>query len=286
MNILPKKSWHVRTKANIERVRKDEAQAAEEEKERQRKIALAESEARTDLLRERSRKRKRTESVTDISSTDVTSSDVSSVSVISESKHINFFQDLEDGKKGEGTNAEYEQEKKEEKEKQERAIGLLTYLGQSAVEAQAEKPWYFKPPEKWQKNKEAVSTSTLEKKKDEFQAKKKRKMDPLCGMMGYLDQTRKVNERRSGTEGKERSRHSHKHKHKKISDVTPSKTREQMRAERLRREQEERIKTEKLLAKLRGEKVPSETQEAVFDERQMGYNSQFNPMFARKRKSR
>ena len=27
-------------------------------------------------------------------------------------------------------------------------------------------------------------------------------MDPLCGMMGYLDQTRKVNERRSGTEGK------------------------------------------------------------------------------------
>jgi hypothetical protein len=58
-----------------------------------------------------------------------------------------------------------------------------------------------------------------------------------------------------------------------------------MRAERLQREQEERVKTEKLLAKLRGEKVPNE-QEAVVDERQMGYNSQFNPMFARKRKSR
>jgi len=33
-----------------------------------------------------------------------------------------------------GKNAEYEEEKRQEKEKQEKAIGLLTYLGQGSAE--------------------------------------------------------------------------------------------------------------------------------------------------------
>ncbi|XP_068855024.1 leukocyte receptor cluster member 1 [Aphelocoma coerulescens] len=111
MNILPKKSWHVRNKDNVARVRRDEAAAEVERRKREARALRAEQEVRTELLRKRARVGGRSPSPPA------------------------------------PPRAEHEAEKRREKERRERALGVLTYLGQSAAEAQSSPPWYLRAPQ-------------------------------------------------------------------------------------------------------------------------------------------
>lgn len=294
MNILPKKRWHVRTKENIARVRRDEAKAAEEEKSKKERIQKAETEARINFLREKARSNYDGRGETSKTKVDTS---------VAKLEHVNFFADLEDGKIDYNKpNAEHEKEKKEEKEKYEKQIGYLTYLGQDTNEATGRKNWYNELPKRL----------TDTDKDIEIEVKKKALNDPISDIKKYLnimagnsaEKSAKTNlgtvkrkrqdsensesdHRHSSSSKKRKQKKSKKHKKQKHSSkerVPENKSGvdiEKLRAERLRREQNEKLKTEALLAKLRGDPIPVASVEPPKPTIKQKYNSQFFPEIAR-----
>ncbi|XP_029650851.1 leukocyte receptor cluster member 1 [Octopus sinensis] len=259
MNILPHKSWHVRTKKNIERVRRDEEKAAEEEKEKQRRVALAEQEARTEILRAKVRQKGIEENPENTVS-----------EAVPGQRHINFFSAIQNEEESSNRkNKEHEAEEKSKKEEWEKKIGLLTYLGQSAVESQTVPPWYL---DKKLKKQEAICSDKKQKLSD--------LADPLHEMEKYL-----------------KHKHHKKHKHdkkknkksktKSSSSSSSKSSLEQLRAERLRRENKEKEKAKMLFAKMNKGSVPEKSSETIVDpDRDRRYSSQYNPSFARQNKPR
>ncbi|GFN99640.1 leukocyte receptor cluster member 1 [Plakobranchus ocellatus] len=276
MNILPHKSWHVRTKKNIERVRRDEEKAAEEEKEKQRRIALAEQEARTDLLRSKARNRAITSPQSSSESlvaqatkgANSTSKDVVVPGLGDTKEHMNFFKEIEDGLIKQGKNQEHEAEKKKEQEDLEKRIGLLTYLGQTALESKDSAPWYL---DKSLRKTAKVDDDDKEKKNDNeaelrraVQKKRLEEMDPLLQMKQYVEKKKHSKHKKHKHKDKKRGQRDEKRqksssKPSSSSSSLPSssrtpgssatkKTIEELRAERIARERKEKLRTQALLS--------------------------------------
>lgn len=294
MNILRHKSWHVRNRNNITRVRKDEEKARNEELEKDKRIALADSEKRVQILRQRLS----TKSGSVATTTDVTAEGSQS--------HLDIFEDFDD--KIRTKNKDHEKEVNEEKEKFEKKTGILQYLVDKDIDSHQN--WYLDSHEKRMKLTDSKEKYTEKELKD---IKAKKFNDPLEDMKRYLDSMKPKKDSKSDSKlktnkksiesvekieisSKRKSKKSKKHKkHKKkkrkrissetsedsdnnrVSDIKKIKTVEQLRAERLERERIERERTRALLSGKSG----TQTEVVIMDERRRTYNSQFNPDIAR-----
>lgn len=214
-------------------------------------------------------------------------------------EHVNFFAELEDGKIDYNRpNVEHEREKKEEKEKYEKQIGYLTYLGQDTNEATGKKNWYEELPKRLTDTERDV----------EIETKKKALDDPMIDMKKYLKimhsksiqdhlkvKTEDVKRKRRDSDNSHSDHDSHsahekykhkKHKEKKETCSQSSINIEKLRAERLLREQSEKLRTEALLAKVRGEPMPVVAPATPKPTIKQKYNSQFFPEIARQNAER
>lgn len=270
MNILPQKSWHVRTKKNIEKVRKDEAKAAEEQKEKDKRLEIAESEARVNILRARSG-----------ASTSTTTAAAAvggrtSTNFTLDDQFLNLFQQEKEGKFNEDKNAEVEAEKRVEVEKYEKKIGLLRYLNDDSIDSIKNKPWcHTVGPTK----RSASAAVTIADTSNEVDLKMKNLLDPVNIMKSHFkNASDDADDADKGSKKKKKAKKSEKESKEKQQDKTTnipvkkSKTIEEMRAERLKREMEERLKAERLLKPVAVAQKPVE-----LDERKRKYNSQYNP---------
>ncbi|XP_033220217.1 leukocyte receptor cluster member 1 homolog [Belonocnema kinseyi] len=283
MNILPKKRWHVRTKDNIARVRRDEAKADEEVKAKKARMQKAETEARIQLLRQQARKKYDGRS----ESTEMSTS-------IENMEHVNFFNELEAGKIDyRKSNKYYEKEKKEDQEKYDKKIGYLTYLGQNSIEKTGKINWYNKVPER----------PSISEKGVEADKKRKALEDPIHNIKRHLsgtistaedrkssDESAMVKERKCKSTDLDREKNNNINKNKinksntnklKSTKCTQNNIIEKLRAERTLRERIEKLKTVKLIVKLQGISTPFIPKEKSKSEFRQKYNSQFFPELAR-----
>ncbi|XP_067616455.1 leukocyte receptor cluster member 1 homolog [Eurosta solidaginis] len=315
MNILPKKRWHVRTKDNIARVRRDEAEAKEEERKRQEKLLLAESEARINFLRKKSGLAWPHNDVNKTKNPPNESTTLVGCKIDGQ-EHVNLFADYKSHIKK--TNKALEDEKKEEREKYEKQIGYLMYLGQDTNEALKSRSWYEVAPKRAEVGDSTFAEKDLKNKQSQDPLTLINSLIPTLATKNIESTTSKLTSKELSTsinyntKSKKRKReHQEQHftKHKKAKKAKKYKKRkreksrtrctyssdeidfeerqqikrkklENLRRERLIREANERVRQEALLAPTNMSE--NTTIKSIPIPRVVQkYNSQFNPEIAK-----
>ncbi|VDM66818.1 unnamed protein product [Strongylus vulgaris] len=216
MNILPQKKWHVRTKENIARVRRDEAKAAQEEQDRLDRAIKAENERRLEALRAQAAKREANlEPFSLRGSSDAT--------IASSSGHVNLFQDLEQAELqnfGHG-NKEYEEEKRKEQAEWDSKMGIQKAFAEGTKELNKEQEWYTKitrPIVRQEEVKGKITSlpstslsSGKEEAKDEKKHKKKKRKRSSSSESGRSSDSKK--RRKKQKREKKKGHHHHRHHH-------------------------------------------------------------------------
>ncbi|XP_030369311.1 leukocyte receptor cluster member 1 homolog [Scaptodrosophila lebanonensis] len=301
MNILPKKRWHVRTKDNIARVRRDEAAAREDEQKRQDKLELAESEARINFLRRQSgAPTSSTRPSTSTSTENAPSSSSADTNVAGVDLFINYKAHIKT------TNKDFEKERKEEQEKYEKQVGYLTYLGQNTNEALKQRSWYEVAPKrtdvddkndiethlerKLSQDPLTLMNALLPSKKKPARSVPKRKRDASPTPKPVQESPAKIKKhKKEKKHHKKHKKHHESHKRKKESrkeaDLAAERRKREkleiLRKQRLRREKAEREREQALVAPKDVLASSTEDRSAPTPRIMQKYNSQFNPEFAK-----
>lgn len=215
---------------------------------------------------------------------------------------INLFANFEDAVQT--TNKEHDKELKDKKEEYEKKIGYLTYLGQDTNEALGKKNWYEVMPDSSRFSRSSDIKDTYDKlvlkdedgkpktkQPDEVNGevcwKKKQKLDPMNAFK-HLHHSYKDKKITPKSESKlpndhacisKKNKHSHKKKkHHKDKDNDKELKLQKLREARLKREQQEKYRTEMFLTGL-NKPVTNEPEKSTGIKPK--YNSQFNPELAR-----
>ncbi|KAL4071158.1 hypothetical protein V8B97DRAFT_506316 [Scleroderma yunnanense] len=261
LNIAHHKSYHPYRRDNIERVRRDEEEAARQEAEKESRMALADAEARLTLLRDRVGLGSEGKGKGKAVEGDPGSSAGQTGTGIGSAKHINLFEDLEQQEFVIAARAN----KKSTTSEADKGVPL-------APSAKDLNPWYT------DKSRDHANVGL---KNDDVNDQDKRRMrdqasktlhDPLTAITHQLAPPSSSNNTRVAND---RSRHKRPPRHTD-QPPRPQPKRADPTSERLSRESSERERALALIRRKQREVAGSETPSTVHGGMDSGYGDVFN----------